>query len=440
MALEHDIAPVTTDSIERHGLGFRAVRDERRVEMMVTRVRRGRTGLSGHVEVRYAPPKVDGRGGGRIVLASEHLNIGSGRDRATLANRLTKRVPSVDWQNVVDAVCIDVQALDDQGEPVVMIGNRPEPLDGGWLVENFLERNQAHNIFGDGEVGKSWVALAIAVSVATGYEIIPGYKPRQRGGVLYVDYETDADTMNRRIKQIARGAGIEPPDIAYLRLDQPFADCLWRVIQEADEHECILVIVDSVEAALAGGADPGGPMNEGPARMNQALRQLKRTSLLVDHVNSEQAKSKQLAGKAYGSIFKRNWVRLSYEIKRVQDSPDPNHHHLGLFCAKRNNGLRFEPSGLRWSVNDEVSAWEQEDIDTDGFAEALPAWQRIMGILRAEGPKTVAELVDETGLTRGTVSSALAKRGEVFERLPGGLYQLRPMPPQPVDAAEDLPW
>jgi hypothetical protein len=162
--------------------------------------------------------------------------------------------------------------------------------------------------------------------------------------------------------------------------------------------------------------------------------------LLVDHVNSEQAKSKQLAGKAYGSIFKRNWVRLSYEIKRVQDSPDPNHHHLGLFCAKRNNGLRFEPSGLRWSVNDELSAWEREDIDTDGFAEALPAWQRIMGILRSEGPKTVADLVDETGLTRGTVSSALAKRGEVFERLPGGLYQLRPMPPQPVDDTEDMPW
>jgi hypothetical protein len=439
MALDHD-SIASSDEISRHGLGFRAIRDERRVEMLVTKLRRGRTGLAGHVEVRYAPPKVDGRGGGRVVLASEHLNIGSGRDRATLANRLTKRVPSVDWQNVVDAVCIDVQTLDDQGEPVVMIGNRPEPLDGGWLVENFLERNQAHNLFGDGEVGKSWVALAIAVSVVTGCEILPGYRPRQRGGVLYVDYETDADTMNRRVKQIARGAGLSPPDIAYLRLDQPFADSLWRVIQEADEHECILVIVDSVEAALAGGADPGGPMNEGPARMNQALRQLKRTSLLVDHVNSEQAKSKQLAGKAYGSIFKRNWVRLSYEVKRVQDSPDPNHHHLGLFCAKRNNGLRFEPAGLRWTVNDEESAWSREDIDTDGFAEALPAWQRILGILKIDGPKSVADLVNETGLSRGTVSAALTKRQTVFERLPGGLYQIRPRTDEPSDDEEALPW
>jgi hypothetical protein len=423
MAVDHDNIG-TTDEISRHGLGFRAIRDERRVEMLVTRLRRGRTGLSGHVEVRYAPPKVDGRGGGRVVLASEHLNIGSGRDRATLANRLTKRVPSVEWQNVVDAVCIDVQALDDKGEPVVMIGNRPEPLDGGWLVQDFLERNQAHNLFGDGEVGKSWVALAIAVSIATGYEIIPGYRPRQRGGVLYVDYETDADTMNRRVKQIARGARIEPPDIAYLRLDQPFADSLWRVIQEADEHACLLVIVDSVEAALAGGADPGGPMNEGPARMNQALRQLHRTSLLVDHVNSEQAKSKQLAGKAYGSIFKRNWVRLSYEIKRVQDSPDPNHHHLGLFCAKRNNGLRFEPTGLRWTVNDEESAWEREDIDTESFAEALPAWQRVQAYLRSDGPHTANEIADELGIPRPTVTAALSRRSQLFDRLPGGLWQV----------------
>lgn len=439
MAVDHD-TPITTDEIERHGLGFRAIRDDRRVEMLVTRIRRGRTGLSGHVEVRYAPPKVDGRGGGRIILASEHLNIGSGRDRATLANRLTKRVPSVEWQNVVDAVCIDVQRLDDEGEPVVMIGNRPEPMDGGWLVTDFLERNQAHNIFGDGEVGKSWVALAIAVSVAAGVEVLPGYRPRQRGGVLYVDYETDADTMNRRVKQICRGIGIPAPDIAYLRLDQPFADSLWRVLQEADEHECILVIVDSVEAALAGGADPGGPMNEGPARMNQSLRQLKRTSLLVDHVNSEQAKSKQLAGKAYGSIFKRNWVRLSYEIKRVADSPDPNHHHLGLFCAKRNNGLRFEPAGLRWTVNDEESSWQREEIDADGFADALPAWKRIQSILSTEGAKTVPDICESTGLSRGTVSSALTKRGEVFERLPGGLWQIRPAPPAAEADDEELPF
>lgn len=429
-----------TDEISRHGLGYRAVRADRRVEMLVTRVRRGRTGLSGHVEVRYAPPPIDGRGGGRVILASEHLNIGSGRDRATLANRLTKRVPGIEWQNVVDAVCIDVQRLDDEGEPVVMIGNRPEPLDGGWLVQDFLERNQAHNIFGDGEVGKSWIALAVAVAVATGAEVIPGYVPRHRGGVLYVDYETDADTMNRRVKQIARGLGMPPPEIAYLRLDQPFADSLWRVLQEADEHECVLVIIDSVEAALAGGADPGGPMNEGPARMNQALRQLKRTSLLVDHVSADQAKSKHLAGKAYGSIFKRNWVRLSYEIRRVQDSPDPNHHHLGLFCAKRNNGLRFEPVGLRWTVNDEESAWQREEIDAEGFAEALPAWQRIRAILSTEGPKTVPDIIESTGLSRGTVSSALTKRAEVFERLPGGLWQLRTEQPSTEDDADELPF
>jgi hypothetical protein len=372
-----DVTP-NGDEIHRHGLGFRAIRDERRIEMLVTKLRRGRTGLSGHVEVKYAPPVVDGRGGGRVVLASEHLNIGSGRDRATLANRLLKRVPSVDWQNVVDAVCIDVQTLDDQGEPVVLIGNRPEPLDGGWLVQDFLERNQAHNIFGDGEVGKSWIALAVAVSVVTGREVLPGYRPRQRGGVLYVDYETDADTMNRRVKQISRGIGIDPPDIAYLRLDQPFSDQLWRVLQEADAYECCLVIVDSVEAALAGGGDPGGPMNEGPAR-----------------------------------------------IKRVQDSPDPNHHHLGLFCAKRNNGLRFEPVGLRWGINDEESWWQREPIDTEGFSEALPAWQRLESMLRVEGPKTVPDLVEATGLSRGTVSSALSKRDALFERLPGGLWQIR---------------
>lgn len=428
-----------------HGLGWRAVLESRTVRVTMTKLRRGSSGLTAYVEVEWANgEKVNGRHK-TLTLAGERVNISSGRERKSFATRLSERVPSdtVNWMNVLDGVCIEVHRKDDEGEPVKMIGNLPPNPNGGWLVQDFLERNQSHTVYGDGSVGKSWVALALAVSVASGVEILPGYRPLHVGTPLYIDYETDWETLNARVKQIARGVGIAPPTIPYLRLDQPFADALERVLQLNQEHKVVLNIVDSVEAAMAGSSDPGGPSNEGPARMNQALRRLGTTSLLIDHINAMQAASKDLAGRAYGSIFKRNWVRLSYELKRVTDSSTGNssENHLGMFNTKRNNGPLFEPVGLRWSINDEWTTWTREAIEVEGFSEALPAWQRIRNVLRDEGPKTVADIVETTGLSRGTVSSALTKRGDTFERLPGGNWKvLESAPKHPEDEQDELPW
>ena len=103
-----------------HGLGWRAVLESRRVRVTITKLRRGSGGLKAYVEVEYARPKADG--GGHLLLAGEWLNLGSGRDRASLANRLRERQNGVEWRNVLDAVCIEVQRRDDQGDPVVIIG------------------------------------------------------------------------------------------------------------------------------------------------------------------------------------------------------------------------------------------------------------------------------------------------------------------------------
>lgn len=430
--------------MQAHGLGWRVVLEGRRVRVTVTKLKRTSTGLRGYVEVEYARPKADG--GGQLLVAGENLNLGDGRARSSLANRLKERVDKIEWRNVLDAVCIGVQHRDDEGEPVVLIGNRPPSIHGGWLVQDFLEPGQNHSLFGDGDVGKSWVSLAMAVTVATGLEVIPGFRPMSRTVPLYVDYETDAETLERRIQQIARGAGIAAPDIPYLRLDQPFADCLERVLTVCQEHGVGLVVVDSVEAAMAGSADPGGAANEAPARMNQALRRLGLTTLLIDHINALAAGQNGLAGKAYGSIFKRNWVRLSFELKRVRERSADGFEHLGLFCQKRNNGQRFDPIGLKWQINDELTSWSREEILEGELAEALPPAQRIYAYLLTNGPSQPSIIAEETGLTGGTVRPTLSRRHDLFGRTRDGLWEAKPRPPgadpdPPADEPPDeLPW
>lgn len=411
-----------SDSFEAHGLGWRAVLMRRTVRMTVRRLRRDAGSLRGYVDVEF---KAEGRGTPRERLAGEVLNLSSGRDRAGFANRLLERKPGIEWRNLVDAFCVEVERRDDEAEPAILIGNLPAPIDGGWLVEGLLERNQNNEVHGDGSVGKSWLGLALAVSVTTGVEILPGYRPHQRGSVLYLDWETDHDTLNARVQQLARGAGIAYPNIWYMRMDGPLADSVERIIALIQEHGVVLVVVDSVEAAMAGSISAGAPSNEGPSRMNRALRRIGVTSFLIDHISSEQAQSEKVATKAYGSIFKRNWIRRSFHLKQTHEPAADGFRHLGLFIAKVNNGKEPEPVGLRWEVNDEVCRWDREEIEDPELEQALPLVDRIAGYLRREGPSQLSAIVEGMSpAKRTTVTSTLQRQTKRFYKTAHGLWDV----------------
>lgn len=287
--------------------------------------------------------------------------------------------------------------------------------------ENYL----AHGLWNH-NTGKSWLALALAVSVTTGLEILPGYRPLLRGTVLYLDWETDHDTLNLRVQQIARGAGIDTPNILYLRMDGPFADSVERILALIQEHGVVLIILDSVEAAMAGSVSAGAPPNEGPSKINRGLRRLGRiTSFMVDHISAEQAQQKGVARKAYGNIFKRNWVRLAFQLKQARESSADGYGHLGLFCAKRNNGKEFAPVGLRWEINDEVCRWSREEIDDPELEEALPPADRLAAYLRREGPSQPSSISQGTGLAGGTVRSLLSRRADRFYKNLHGLWDVQ---------------
>ncbi len=210
-------------------------------------------------------------------------------------------------------------------------------------------------------------------------------------------------------------------------MDGPFADNVERILALIQEHGIVLLIIDSVEAAMAGSVSAGAPPNEGPSKINRGLRRLGRiTTLLIDHISAEQAQQKGVARKAYGNIFKRNWVRLSFQLKQAREDTGDGMHHLGLFCSKRNNGKEYDPVGLRWEVNDEVCRWAREEIDAPELEEALPTADRIVAYLRREGPSQPSGIAEGTGLTSTAVRSMLTRRTTLFQRTHHGLWDLLP--------------
>lgn len=194
---------------------------------------------------------------------------------------------------------------------------------------------------------------------------------------------------------------------------------------------------------MAGSRSDGGDMNDTASKVNQVLRKVGRSAVLVDHVNSQNAAAKGLAGKAYGSIFKRNWVRMSYELKRVHDDGE-GLIHLGAYCTKRNNGRRFDPFGLAWTITDSSASWQREDISEPTLTAALPVRKRIEIALNEDAPLSITTLSEITGATVQALRVEFSRdKGRTFRKKSNDLWELAPRLSIVNDGSEDpepLPW
>ena len=74
----------------------------------------------------------------------------------------------MDWLAVLQYVSALVLEAHRKGNPFINMLEYGAPRGTSWRLRPFLQEKQASVIFGDGDSGKSWIALYIGVLVATG--------------------------------------------------------------------------------------------------------------------------------------------------------------------------------------------------------------------------------------------------------------------------------
>ncbi len=436
---------VDVDELAPFGLGWRWQWRVGRTWLRMTfrGLRKGISGPSAEVTIEGSIPSVGVKG----ILTVERLPLSNGKDRVALANRLEKRTGEgpdapIQWRSMLDGICSRILVAQRQGPAVVTVG-LAEEAGINWIIDGLVEEHQTTSIYGDGEVGKSWQAIAALVALATGEEVIPGWRPTRRGRGLMLDWETDHETLNRRVRMICRGAGIPYVPIDYVACDGPLADQLEWLLERVHEDNIDLIVVDSVEAAMQGSRSDGADLNDAAGKVNQVLRKLGRAAILVDHVNALGAASSGLAGKAYGSIFKRNWVRQSFELKRVHEGGD-GEKHLGVYCTKRNNGPRFDAFGLAWTINDELSSWQREDITEPELQKALSVRRRMEIALGEQSPLSMTSLAETCEAKLAQIRVELSRdKGRTFRKTANDLIELAPrlnIVRAGEEDPEELPW
>jgi AAA domain-containing protein len=194
-----------------------------------------------------------------------------------------------DRQRLAGAEWVDAIDIPDTDPPMAL---SPVLLDEGPTV-----------LFGMGETRKSIIAQIIATSIATGAEIVPGWRPIVTGPVLWLDYESGRRRFARRQRLLG------PAPILYVPCGRPIwadADALTGLARDVG---AALVVVDSIVPASAGGAISTKDAETAGVYFG-AVNRIAPRSLSIGHVTKDGE-----ATMPFGSVFFHNLARLTWRTR-----------------------------------------------------------------------------------------------------------------------------
>lgn len=353
-----------------------------------------------------------------------------GRGTATWARDLSKlrgELAEGVWAQILERVTRMARSYFERGEPFTIMG-QAEPPPMQYLLRPMVAASGGSVFAAAGGTGKSMLALAIALSVATGRRDVLGFNPKRVGPVLYIDYEESGSTVDavaahdERLFALCRGLGIKPPaNLYYSRERMPLhmsVKSLNMKIREMDEYP-VLAIIDSIGKALGG--DPNSAADT--IRFYNAADQLRMPWVGIHH-KSKAAIEYGKKGPT-GSQYATDLARTVWDIESVQLA---GHDRIQLVAHNSKvNRTRKQPS----------QAWEVEftNDDTAGKERLVEVTYRsvpITGVRRlsfnetstveaieaamkdSNEPLSVSELAEVTGKSEATVRKALSRDSDMF--------------------------
>lgn len=353
--------------------------------------------LVDHKDTLTAEVTITSLGAGEVAWS--RINLTSVQGRNTLSKAANDQSPEAPWPDLVNAACRLVAKHLRAGEPAVAIVPA-EPNGHRYLVPDYIPRGQITVLYADGDTGKSLLALAIAVAGLQGHPLSRRWPVGDMRRALYLDWESDRQTVNERAWGLTQGREQLAPDaILHRRLYRPLTDHLDAVKGDVDRHGIDFVIVDSL--APAAGLEPEG--GDAAVRTFAALGSLLPATILVIAHVSKAAADEQGPARPYGSVFVRNLARSLVEARR-QDSADGDRRLVvNLYHRKSNLGVRAKASALAFDF-DASGGIAISGAEVDMARAGLP--DRILDAMR-EGAETVTAISEAIESTPESVRRTL---------------------------------
>lgn len=302
---------------------------------------------------------------------------------------------------------------------------KPDPMD--WTVAGMVPENHLTMLVGDGGTGKSFLALHMAMCIASDRPFLK--RGVKSGNVLYVDHELDEAEQKRRTYRVAEGMGLSVNSEAlrqslyYLRPDHSLgtAEHHGAILDVVHRLNIDVIVLDSLTMGAA--ADVKDEADVVP--IMQQVRQWP-TTVAIDHVSHSTARNGRAAdARAYGSVFKRNAARSSltlakadtggYALQQEKSNFDAGDARLCYATEFTDDAVRFE----RIDEADERAAGLLSEMSTKDqtLAAVKDEFEALDGPVLADNVVQWREERDECkDVSAGTVRNhftALQRRGDL---------------------------
>ena len=357
-----------------------------------------------------------------------HFDLLSGTKRTELRRELKERKEH-DWASVLQHVAsLTIESLVDSSD-VVDMATYHRKADTPWLMRPFVKRHQPSVLMGDGGEGKSTLAIALMISLASGTSLIPGLTVQEPCNTMMVDWETDEDEFAMVRDALLSAANLPMPErsLLYKHVGTgSLQDQLDSIQRTCTEHDLGFLLVDSIVASA------GGDVNEAEAARLyfNTIGALGIATLGIAHISKEGSESKRRRTRPFGSVFYWNLARNIWEIRKDQDAGSPT-SSLGLYHAKINRGRESKPIGLEVAFTEDADGnitqinYTSADVaDSPVLAEKLTNADRIRSAIRGlpgmkGDPATIAESAGlEVDVVRATLNTKRYK-GVIWLKIAG---------------------
>jgi RecA-family ATPase len=264
--------------------------------------------------------------------------------------------------------------------------NMPDPT---WLIEPILPDGALVGMYGAPETCKSFIAIDLALSVATGTPW-QGYETK-KGFVVYIAAEGGAGLKKRALAWLATHQ-IEPQDadIAWLIESVPLnADSdeivtLLGRLEDEVRREPAMIVVDTMARCFDGNENETEDMGRFIAGIDILRKRFGSVVLVVHHAQEQ-------SGRERGSKAFRAGVETMLRVTREKDSD-----HVLIECDKQKDAEHFEDIELEKVVvaGTDSCVMKGSNAPSQRKSEA----EAVIDILRAHQPCSWQDWVNASGL------------------------------------------
>jgi len=210
----------------------------------------------------------------------------------------------------------------EQSIRAVSFRGRQKPGPREWIVERAICKGHAATWYGESGIAKSLLVAHLGLSLAApDIDAWAGLKAATVP-VLYGDFELDETEHLRRSQELAAGMGLDdvPEEFHYLPLaGLPAEEAFGIAAEECRRLGAGLFIVDSVGFALDGDSELSKDVLRFHKDCLRPIKEAGATPHLIDHqakvIKGEKYSDKQ----EFGSVYKTNSVRSSFQIRGAWD-------------------------------------------------------------------------------------------------------------------------